>query len=619
MVSVSRLLPPRIMAVVDTEEEFDWSAPFDRRATSVGHMRRIGELQAVFDRHGVCPVYAVSTPIATDRTAVDALRPIVASGRALIGSHLHPWVTAPLSEEVRPENSFPGNLPQRLEAAKIRTLTNQVEAAFGIRPVIYKAGRYGIGPHSFATLEALGYEVDISPRPTFDYSAQHGPDFSRRDNALRWEGPEGRVLSIPNSSGMFGWLARPGLRRLASAALSSRARRLRIPGILSRLGLLERIGLSPEGFTLEEMCRLVRRNAAAGQRDFMLHLHSPSVAPGHTPYVRTEADRAAFLATLDRFLGWFVNEFNGMPNDPLSLRAEMSAAASHAPVKSVPGRGLAISVRPITAADLPRIAAYWHANLNAGIPAQVWSGAFLRDWLPNAPNHGFQLLADGKLVGTLGAIYARQTINGEPVDFCNLTSLFVEPAYRGRSMDLLSACLSQKGFRFTNFTPTPAVAKMLRLFRFRELPSGERVVFNLPRPAFVTGLRVMTSPDGLSGEAGRVWRDHIGLPGLRIFAVGRGEDWCVVFWRPSVIKGLRGARVFGFSDLALFLRWRRAIGWHLLLRHGVCGMRIPSHLLPDDTTVGIQRPNPMPRLYCGPDLPHEQVTFLYSELVALPL
>ena len=605
------------MAVVDTEEEFDWSAPFDRNATGVGHMGRIGELQAVFDRYRVRPVYAVSTPVATDTSAIETLRPIIADGRALIGSHLHPWLTAPLTGEARPETSFPGNLPQALEAAKISTLTDQIEAAFGTRPIIYKAGRYGIGPHSFATLEALGYQIDISPRPPFDYSSQHGPDFSRRGNAPRWEGPKGTVLSIPNSGGLTGRLARPGLEGFNAAALSPPSQRLHFPGVLARLGLLERIGLTPEGFTFEEMRRLVRFNAASGQRDFMLYLHSTSIAPGHSPYVRTEADQAALLDRLDRFLAWFTTEFNGSPIDPLQLRAEMSPTAAR--LVHVARPKPAMSVEPITDADLPQIAAYWHANLNPGIAIPDWISAFQRRWLKDPPNHGFKLLADGALVGTLGAIYSRQTLDGEPADFCNLTSLIVDHTYRARSMDLLSACLSQKQFRFTNFTPTPAVAKMLRLFRFRELPSNERVVFHAPIPAFAMGLCVKTEPAELPGEAGRIWRDHAGLPGLRSFAIGQGDAWCVVFWRPSVIKSLPSARIFGFSDLSLFLRWRRAIGGHFLLGHGVFGMRIPEHLLPENTSFGLQRPNPTPRLYRGPEVRHEQVQFLYSELVALPL
>jgi hypothetical protein len=611
---------PRIMAIVDTEEEFDWSAPFDRSATGVEHMARIGELQAIFDRHALRPVYAVGTPIATQEPAISALRPILAEGRAFIGAHLHPWVTAPLTEDVTARNSYQGNLPEALETAKIRTLTGQIEAAFGIRPVIYKAGRYGVGPNSFAILERLGYQVDISPMPPFNYTAQHGPDFSRRGNDPRWEGPGGKVLSIPNSGGFVGFLAGPGREWIGDIAMAPRARAVRFPGVLARLGLLERIALTPEGHTFEEMCRLVRFRLRAGQTLFTLCLHSPSVAPGHTPYVRDEAEQAALLDRLDRFLTWFRTELGGTTEDPLHLRAELQSRQPASPAaKSKP----TMTVRPIETADLPAIATYWQANLNAAIPQQTWIDAFRHDWLPDPPNHGFKLLADGELVGTLGAIYSRQTIGGAPADFCNLTSLVVEDAYRARSMDLISACLSQKQFRFTNFTPTQSVAKMLRLFRFQELPSGERLVFNPPIPALALGLRAIERPEKLAevltGDAARLWHDHRGLPDLRSFAVGRADEWCVVFWRPSMIKGLLGARILGFNNAALFLRWKRAIGGHLLLRHGAIGMRIEELLLPEGAEIGIRRPVTMPRLYRGPELAHAQVSFLYSELVALPI
>lgn len=629
------------MAVVDTEEEFDWSAPFDRAATGVGHMRRIHELQAVFDRHGVRPVYAVGTPIATTAVSVDALRPILAEGRALIGTHLHPWVTPPLTEEVSNRNSFPCNLGEELEAAKIATLTDQITAAFGVRPVIYKAGRYGAGPATYATLERLGYQVDISPRPPFDYRPQQGPDFSRRGNAPRWEGPGGRVLSIPNSGAFVGLLARPGLAWIGDCVMTPLGQRAHIPGIMARLGLLERLSLSPEGYTDDEMRRLVRFSHAAGQDVFMLCLHSPSVAPGHTPYVRDEAEQAAFLATLDRFLGWFRTAMGGIPDDPLRLHAALSqpgrpvphattppaSVAGALPPSATPARPAtakqAVAVRPITTADLPQLAAYWQANLNPAIDRPTWIGAFRHDWLPDAPNHGFKLLAGDQLVGALGAIYSRQSIGAETADFCNLTSLVVDEAFRARSMDLVSACLSQKQFRFTNFTPTPAVAKMLRLFRFKELRSGERLVVNAPVPALARGLRVLGQREAtgrtLPGTAGQIWHDHQGLAWLRGFAIGGGDEWCAVFWRPCVIKGLRGARILGFSDPELFARWHQAIGGHLLLRHGAVAMRIEEHLLPPDSRVGICRPVAMPRMYRGPEMAQERVVFLYSELVALPL
>ena len=50
------------MVVVDTEEEFDWSAPFDRGSTSVTAMREVWRLQAVFDEFDIVPVYVIDYP-----------------------------------------------------------------------------------------------------------------------------------------------------------------------------------------------------------------------------------------------------------------------------------------------------------------------------------------------------------------------------------------------------------------------------------------------------------------------------------------------------------------------------------------------------------------------------
>lgn len=311
---------------------------------------------------------------------------------------------------------------------------------------------------------------------------------------------------------------------------------------------------------------------------------------------------------------------------PLQFQADMSRPDGGPSTCTTPvttNAKPAISVRPIGTADLPELAAYWQANLNPAISQQIWISGFQHNWLPDPPNHGFKLLADGKLVGALGAIYSRQEIDGTATDFCNLTSLVVEDAYRARSMDLLSACLSQKQFRFTNFTPTPSVAKMLRLFRFRELPSGERLVIHAPLPASAMGLKITDRPEALARllneDARKLWRDHQNLPWLRSFAVGQGSDWCVVFWRPSKLKGLASARIFGFSDPALFVQWHRAIGGHLLLRYGAIGMRIEEYLMPEGSDIGFHRPVTMPRLYRGPQIAHEHVRFLYSELVALPI
>ena len=309
--------PPALLVVVDTEEEFDWSAPFDRGATGVRHMRRIGRFQSLCEAWGVRPTYVVDYPIADQDDGVEALAPLLRDGRALIGAHLHPWVSPPHEEEVNARNSYPGNLPRALERAKLAALRDRIAAAFGQRPRIYKAGRYGIGPNTFGLLEELGFDIDLSPAPPFDYRAGGGPDFSRRGLVPEWSG---QVLSVPGTGALVGWLPD---RRLY--ALASRMQPLRLGGILARLGVVERLSLSPEGQTLTEMTRLLRWLLARGQRLFVLSLHSPSLEPGHTPYVRSEAELDAFLTTFDGFLRVFIEECGGFPTDPIAVRDQFAA------------------------------------------------------------------------------------------------------------------------------------------------------------------------------------------------------------------------------------------------------------------------------------------------------
>jgi hypothetical protein len=97
--------------------------------------------------------------------------------------------------------------------------------------------------------------------------------------------------------------------------------RLHVPGVLARLGLFERIRLSPEGTSFAELKRLTDAMLAAGKRLFSLSYHSPSLAPGHTPYVRDEAELQGFLGVIERYCDYFFGVCGGQPTTPAALRA----------------------------------------------------------------------------------------------------------------------------------------------------------------------------------------------------------------------------------------------------------------------------------------------------------
>lgn len=87
---------PILLVVVDTEEEFDWSRPFDRDSVGTASIPAQDHAHAVFDKYGIVPTYVLDHAVARSAPAATYLRRLVDAGRAHFGTHCHPWVTPPL-------------------------------------------------------------------------------------------------------------------------------------------------------------------------------------------------------------------------------------------------------------------------------------------------------------------------------------------------------------------------------------------------------------------------------------------------------------------------------------------------------------------------------------------
>ena len=319
----------RALLTVDTEEEFDWQSDFSRDGYTLDSIARIAKLQQFCEGIGVSPVYLVDWPVANSPVAHDIIGAAVRAGRAEIGIQLHPWVNPPFDEQVDRHNSFAGNLPHALEREKFMRLRDCIEANFGVVPRIYRAGRYGIGEHTAQMLGEGGVAIDSSVRARFDYSAEDGPDYSRHPLEPYWADRERRLLELPLTTVYWGLLRRQGERLYPLARRYRRA-----AGLLSRLGLLERIALTPEGVSREEALRGIDIALDDGLQVLVLSFHSPSLVPGFTPYVRNEDD-------LDRFYDWLraVYAYFDLRGVRPTTVAEIIAAAGVESLASAPARG----------------------------------------------------------------------------------------------------------------------------------------------------------------------------------------------------------------------------------------------------------------------------------------
>jgi glycosyltransferase involved in cell wall biosynthesis len=301
---------PLLVTTVDAEEDFDWNRPFSRSATKVTSIRSQHLAHRVFEQFGVVPTYMVDYPVASKPEGRDPLLDLLKDGRCDIGAQLHPWVTPPFVERISTRNSYQGNLPAELELAKMRVLTAEIENAFGIRPRIFRAGRYGAGPNTAGFLCQLGYQVDSSVLPCWSFPHGSGPDFRERTAWPYWIDQNRNLLELPISAAIVGH-ASTLPRRLTAPIFGEMSDRLGFPSALAMLGLLERIKLTPEGITLEEAKRLVRHMYSSGHEIFVLTYHSPSLEIGNTPYVTNQSELNNFIEWIKEFLEFFVSEMNG--------------------------------------------------------------------------------------------------------------------------------------------------------------------------------------------------------------------------------------------------------------------------------------------------------------------
>lgn len=322
----ARAAVPLCTVLVDAEEDFDWQHPVRGVPYDVDCMRHLMDLHGILAAYGAVPTYLLTYPVLQDAAIVAALCRRLTRGQCMVGIQLHPWVTPPFSEAAELGNSFPGNLTPALEEQKLLALMRQFRACFGQDPVIFRAGRYGLGPHTTALLEKHGFVVDTSLAPCTSFAVEGGPDFSACDYDTFWFGRSRRMLELPLCRSVTGWGGQPAgraYRWLAGAEANHPS--LHLAGLLARMRCAERITLSPEGNDATAAARLVGSLLRRGRNVLALSLHSSSLRVGQNPYVRNKADLHLFYDQFSAILDTLAERFGVCFVASLELPGRLSA------------------------------------------------------------------------------------------------------------------------------------------------------------------------------------------------------------------------------------------------------------------------------------------------------
>ena len=327
---------------VDTEgdDQWDHGAPLTTRNVDYWE-----PFQAVCEKHGVTPTYLITSEIAADSKAQALLRAWTARGAAEVGAHLHPWTTPPFLDRPGfrfndPAHAFLNELPGELVSQKLHALTQQIEDCIGVRPISFRAGRFGLDMPAARVLGRLGYVVDSSVTPLIrhTYPGLHdqpgGPDF--RSHGL--------------SPFVIQGTGRPGVLEVPLTIVTTYALLRRFPGLLSVYRTLpvravrkiffrrwlvpQPVWLCPQPqFTQPHLRSALRTSKDGGAPLAIMMLHSSELMPGGSPFRPTEGSIQELLDVLDLFFG-FVVESGGLPATLSSAAIELRSS-NHFEVRSL--------------------------------------------------------------------------------------------------------------------------------------------------------------------------------------------------------------------------------------------------------------------------------------------
>lgn len=282
----------------------------------------------------------------------------------------------------------------------------------------------------------------------------------------------------------------------------------------------------------------------------------------------------------------------------------------------------AVALAPIATADIDEVARFLHTNMQSGVPAETWAAALNPPWPFPQPNHGFLLRSEEGIVGAYLAFYSERVLDGQAEAFCNLAAWCVLEEHRGQGLRLVRKMLGQRGYHFTDLSPSGNVVALNRRMKFVELDTTTALIPNLPLPLKPGRVEVVTDPGQidtlLDGRESAIFRDHRDTLAARHVVLRSGDRQCYVVYRRDRRKRLPlFASVLYVSDPEIFRHTNRYFFRHLLMRQA-----IPFTLM--ELRVGGHRPRGSilrkgrPRMFRSGSLRPDDIDYLYSELTCVP-
>jgi hypothetical protein len=240
-------------------------------------------------------------------------------------------------------------------------------------------------------------------------------------------------------------------------------------------------------------------------------------------------------------------------------------------VAAVPG----LRCRQIHEGDIAAVASL----LARGFPVrdrQFWLGAFAQlarhHPAPGMPRYGYALESDGTIVGALLLICTAMPAGETTTTRCNLSSWYVDPAFRTFAPLLVSQAIRHKDVTYLNVSPARHTLPIIEAQGFSRYCDGVFVAVPVLNGLFggdrAQIIKPPQQPDVAFDAADEaILAQHAALGCISLWCATNERAYPFVF-RPRMVKrGVPCAQLIYCRDVADFVRFAGPLG-RLLARRG---------------------------------------------------
>jgi hypothetical protein len=267
-----------------------------------------------------------------------------------------------------------------------------------------------------------------------------------------------------------------------------------------------------------------------------------------------------------------------------------------------------IRARQIRTTDLPAVAELLARGFGTR-PRRFWLRLLAcltgRTAPAGLPKYGYLLEGDGAVVGAILLIFSTLDRGGADVIRCNVSSWYVEEAFRSYASLLVSKALSHRNVTYLNITPAPHTLPLVEAQGYSQYSKGIVVAAPALQLRSAGDARVVAAAAHTPAPAERFEHELL----LEYAEYGCLSLWCETaagaypfVFRPRLVKGVIAcAQLVYCRDVDDFVRFAGPIG-RFLARRGRALVLIDANG-PIPGLIGRYFDATMPKYFKGPDRP----------------